>query len=226
MASAGPGPVYSLPPTIGYDNHDQRKIRMPQYSFGGRTKLINKNIVPGPGLNVSGLTRYGPARTFAYSIGPRTFMKDSKNIGPGPANYDLNKSPYVNTTSPPSYSIGRRTMLTNKNICPGPNAYGISVNAIKTAAPAFSIGMRTGLKAKSLSPGPANYGPSTLKTYLPKAPEYSLAPRTFLNAKLVGPAANAYDCMNYKPGKTPPNYSFGVRHSPRAPPMIVACDNT
>lgn len=46
-----------------------------------------------------------------------------------------------------------------------------------------------------------------------------------IHTKIFGPAANAYDRMNYKPGKSAPTYSFGVRHSPRAPPMIVACDN-
>lgn len=64
-----------MPTTIGYENHDQRMVRMPQYSFGRRTKLVSKNLIPGPGLNVSGITRYGPARTYAYSIGGRTFLK-------------------------------------------------------------------------------------------------------------------------------------------------------
>lgn len=136
--SKGPGPVYSLPPTIGYEKHDQRKARMPQYSFGGRTKLIDKNIVPGPGYNVSSLTRYGSAKTGGYSMAPRTFLK-GKNVGPGPANYDLNKSKYVNSPSPPSYSIGRRAILPDKNICPGPNAYGIKDKTAKPSAPAFSM---------------------------------------------------------------------------------------
>ncbi|XP_075147443.1 uncharacterized protein LOC142221585 isoform X3 [Haematobia irritans] len=225
MASTGPGPVYTLSPTIGYENHDQRKQRMAQYSFGARTKFRTKNIVPGPSYNVSALTRYGPAKPFAFTLAPRTFMKDSKNICPGPANYDLSKSRYINSNSSPSYSLGRRTIIRNKIVCPGPNTYGICDKFAKPSAPSFSIGMRTSLKTKSASPGPANYNPRNLKPYSPRAPEYSLAPRTFYHAKIYGPASNAYDRTNYKPGKNSPTYSFGVRHSNRAPPMIVACDN-
>lgn len=85
--------------------------------------------------------------------------------------------------------------------------------------------MRTSLKDKAASPGPAIYNAGNLKTYMPRAPEYSMAPRTILQAKSIGPGANAYDGRNFKSGKSAPAYSFGIRHSSRAPPMIVDCDN-
>lgn len=60
-----------LPPTIGYDKHDLRKHRGPQYSLGARLNPIEKNLTPGPGLNLENKTRYGNARTYAYTISSR-----------------------------------------------------------------------------------------------------------------------------------------------------------
>lgn len=64
-----------MPPTIGYDKHDLRKGRSPQYTMGGRLKIKNSSITPGPGINTEGLTRYGKTTTKAYSMAPRTFIK-------------------------------------------------------------------------------------------------------------------------------------------------------
>lgn len=80
------------------------------------------------------------------------------------------------------------------------------------------------MKVKGGSPGPANYPAGNLKVTMSKAPEYSLSPRIKVIDKRFTPGSNAYDCTNYKPGKTAPAYSFGVRHSKKAPPMIVPCD--
>lgn len=71
----GPGPAYSLPPTIGYDKHDQRKQRSPQYTMAGRLRVRNVNITPGPGINTQGFTRYGRATSNAFSMAARTFIK-------------------------------------------------------------------------------------------------------------------------------------------------------
>ncbi|XP_065363957.1 ciliary microtubule associated protein 1A-like [Calliphora vicina] len=224
MGSIGPGPAYTLPSTIGYEKHDQRKVRSPQYTMGGRLKDRKASITPGPGINTQDLTRYGRATSKVYSMAPRTFVNDAKNIGPGPANYDLSKRAYVNFTAPPSYSLGRRNNINFKNQCPGPNAYGIKDGMVKTSAPAYSIGIKTDTKPKAGSPGPANYPAGNLKTTMPKAPEYSMYARSNLNNKSIVPGANAYDRANYKPGKSSPAYSFGIRHSSKAPPMIVPCD--
>lgn len=43
--------------------------------MGGRLKIKNASITPGPGINTEGLTRYGKTTTKAYSIAPRTFIK-------------------------------------------------------------------------------------------------------------------------------------------------------
>ncbi|KAM7361112.1 ciliary microtubule associated protein 1A-like [Cochliomyia hominivorax] len=225
MGSIGPGPAYALPSTIGYDKHDVRKIRSPQYTMGGRLKDKSISITPGPGINTECLTRYGKISTKAYTMAPRTFIKDSKNIGPGPANYDVSKRPYVSSTAPPAYSLGRVNNFRVKNVCPGPNAYGIKDDMIKRTAPAYSIGLKTSLKTKTGSPGPANYPPINLKTTFNRAPEYSMNSRTKTIDKSFVPGSNAYDRSEYKPGKSSPSYSFGIRHSPKAPPMVVPCDN-
>lgn len=222
--SIGPGPTYSLPTTIGYDKHDVRKIRMPQYSFGARLEQKNKNYTPGPSFNVQDQTRYGRPRVLAYTMAPRTF-RQVKSIGPGPANYDLNRSPYVNSTRPPEYSISRRSSIPNKNVAPGPNAYGVKDHLVKPSAPYYSMGTRSGLKEKGGSPGPANYNPGDINITMTAAPKYTMRPRTKLATKSVGPGSNAYNRMQYLPGKAGPAYSFGVRHSPKAPPMITTCDN-
>lgn len=69
--NAGPGPgAYGLPPTIGYNNHDNRKQRLPQYSFGTRTLIYGADPGPGPGAyQVDKLTRYGPGIGPEYTMG-------------------------------------------------------------------------------------------------------------------------------------------------------------
>lgn len=71
---AGPGPgAYKLPPTIGYEHHDNRKQRMPQYSFGQRTLIYGADAGPGPGgYQVDKLTRYGPYRSPEFTMGGLT----------------------------------------------------------------------------------------------------------------------------------------------------------
>lgn len=53
---------------------DQRKVRSPQYTMGGRLKCRNASITPGPGINTEDLTRYGRVTSKAYTMAPRTFM--------------------------------------------------------------------------------------------------------------------------------------------------------
>jgi len=52
-----------------------------------------------------------------------------------------------------------------------------------------------------------------------------MQPRTAIPGENVGPGPNYYDLMYYRPGRSGPGYSFGVRHHQFAPPMIVRCDN-
>ncbi|ALC45841.1 CG31468, partial [Drosophila busckii] len=74
MCAAGPGPgAYLLPSTVGYEKHDARKERLPQYSFGTRTKMLGGGYGPGPGAyQVDKWTRYGKGGGLQYSMAPLT----------------------------------------------------------------------------------------------------------------------------------------------------------
>lgn len=78
---------------------------------------------------------------------------------------------------------------------------------------------------KKVSPGPAAYGAVDINLKLNRAPIYSMRSRFNMLQENVGPGPNYYDLMYYRPGKKGNAYSFGTRHSPFAPPMIVRCDN-
>lgn len=70
--------MYPLPPTVGYENHDLRKQRLPNYSFGGRTTLKDNICGPGPaGYNVSKLVRYGVSRANRFTMAPKTHLEGS-----------------------------------------------------------------------------------------------------------------------------------------------------
>ncbi|KAH8241312.1 hypothetical protein KR032_007844, partial [Drosophila birchii] len=219
----GPGPgAYMLPSTCGYEKHDNRKQRMPQYSFGMRTTMPGDALGPGPGAyKVDKLTRYGNSKGLEYSIAPRTNIID-KQCSPGPGAHDVHT--FTGTTAP-SYSMGLRTDVNFKKDGPGPNAYKYEVNAVRPAMPKYSMGMQTKVLDKTNSPGPAAYAAGDINVKLNRAPIYSMQARTTVRGENVGPGPNYYDLMYYRPGKSGPGYSFGLRHSQFAPPMIVRCDN-
>ncbi|KAH8346846.1 hypothetical protein KR059_000561, partial [Drosophila kikkawai] len=222
----GPGPgAYMLPPTYGYDKHDNRKQRMPQYSFGVRSALVGEQMGPGPGAyKVDKLTRYGNSKGLEYSMAPRTAIPVERS-GPGPGAHDNHTKPFFTGTQAPSYSMGLRTDLNFKKDGPGPNAYKYEVHAVRPGVPKYSMGMQTKTNMKTNSPGPAAYAAGDINVKLNRAPVYSMQPRTNLRGENVGPGPNYYDLMYYRPGKSGPGYSFGLRHSQFAPPMIVRCDN-
>ncbi|XP_054746872.1 outer dense fiber protein 3-like protein 2 [Anastrepha obliqua] len=222
----GPGPgAYMLPPTVGYENHDNRKQRMPQYSFGTRSYRHEKLLGPGAGAyKVDTLTRYGVSTSNQFTIQGRTYVKE-KNIGPGPGAHDVHLKPFFKGTDAPAYSMSWRNAYAFKSSTPGPNAYGVDVSPIKQAFPAYSMGIRCGLTGKALSPGPAAYGAGNLSVKLPRSPEFSISGRNPYSYKKIGPGPNNYNLIYYRPGKSGQAYSFGIRHNDFAPPMIVKCDN-
>lgn len=73
-STPGPGPgAYALPTLVGYEHHDARKLRMPQYSFGLKNTLKSVTTGPGPGAYMlNDFTRYGGKYSPAYSMGMRT----------------------------------------------------------------------------------------------------------------------------------------------------------
>ncbi|KAM8704297.1 hypothetical protein ACLKA7_008837 [Drosophila subpalustris] len=229
MLPLGPGPgAYALPPTVGYEKHDARKQRMPQYSFGARTNNPNESQPgPGPGAYmVDKVTRFGKGGGLEYTMAPLTPIPDKKE-GPGPGAHDVHEKPFFTGVNAPAYTMAPRDQYKFKDFGPGPSAYKFEVTPIRPAAPAYSMGIQTQVvgNSKQDSPGPAAYGAGDLNIKLVRAPEYSMRSPCKRRTTSVGPGPNYYDLMYYRPGKSGQAYSFGVRHSPFAPPMIVKCDN-
>ncbi|XP_073816227.1 protein CIMAP1D-like [Musca autumnalis] len=223
--STGPSDLYGLPTTVGYESHDLRKQRLPQFSFGTRTQLKDNSIGPGPArYNVDKLVRYGNTKANIYTMASKTIYRE-KSRSPGPLAYQLRDSPIYKGSNPPAYTLGAMNTFFFKNCAPGPNIYGINDAYTKPRAPDYSLGVKKYLPELSRSPGPAKYPRTNLSAIKQSSPSYSLTPRTKYEFKLYGPGSNYYDRMEYKPGKRSPDYSFGVRHSARSGVMIVPCDN-
>lgn len=49
--------------------------------------------------------------------------------------------------------------------------------------------------------------------------------RDGIKTKGYQPGPDQYNLQGYRPGRTGPQFSFGVKHSPYAPPLVVECDN-
>lgn len=76
----GPADLYPLPPTVGFDNHDVRKQRLPKYSMGLRTTQKDNGCGPGPArYNVEKLVRYGVSRANKFSMAPKIFVEGKSN---------------------------------------------------------------------------------------------------------------------------------------------------
>ncbi|ALC45840.1 CG10252, partial [Drosophila busckii] len=222
----GPGPgAYQLPTLVGYEKHDNRKLRNPQYSFGARTNMLGADPGPGPGAyQVDKWTRYGKGGGLQYTMAPQTRIID-KRVAPGPGAHDVHIKPFHKGVNAPAYSIAARNDFSFKKYGPGPSAYKFEIQPIRPQAPIYSMGIQTKLNRKGDSPGPAAYGATDINVKLNRAPQYSMRPPCYIKGENVGPGPIHYNLMYYRPGKTRPAYSFGVHHSPYAPPMIVRCDN-
>lgn len=73
MTDRGPAPSkYSMPPTLGYMNHDVRKEKKPAYSFGLRVDRNVTNIGPGPAkYALADYTRFGRSKRLSHTFGKR-----------------------------------------------------------------------------------------------------------------------------------------------------------
>lgn len=119
-----------------------------------------------------------------------------------------------------------RTYNPDRDQKPAPNAYMYSTKGYKPRAPVYSLSSRIPEIDFTNSPGPARYGGISKNLTNRRAPLFSMKPKIppIRNGTNV-PGPNRYDLNKYSPGNAPPNYTFGIRHSEYAPPMIVQCDN-
>uniref|UniRef100_A0A1A9W895 Outer dense fiber protein 3 n=1 Tax=Glossina brevipalpis TaxID=37001 RepID=A0A1A9W895_9MUSC len=227
MAKETPGPadLYGLPPTVGHENHDVRKQRLPKYSFGVKTEQKILDVGPGPArYNVEKLVRYGVSKANHFTIAPKTNIID-KVKSPGPQAYAVHIFPIFKGSRAPAYSMGKVNTFEFKKCAPGPNKYGIKDTFIRQRAPAYTLGVKKYLAELVRSPGPAGYPAANLNRVKSESPKYTLTPNNVFVRKLYGPGSNYYNRMNYKPGKKSPIYSFGIRHHSKTGSEIKAKRN-
>lgn len=167
--TTGPGPgAYALPPTIGFENHDRRKQRMPQYSFAPRTNMMGPDPGPGPGAyQVDKLTRYGKGGGLQYTMAPQTriigklsydhrnrytktlaspYTIADKRVAPGPGAHAVHERPFFKGVNAPAYSMGARNNFSFKKDGPGPSAYKVEIATIRPTAPVYSMYVRCPLR--------------------------------------------------------------------------------
>ncbi|XP_042336445.1 outer dense fiber protein 3-like protein 2 isoform X2 [Sceloporus undulatus] len=230
----GPGPgCYSLPPTVGFVNHDYTRFASPAYSFHQRlnNSIHPKDSSPGPCYYVEPeLTRFGRARGPSFSILARAKPQGIPET-PGPATYSPGRVPPPSQRRPPSYSIGGRTKYRLVDPVPAPNSYtlpsllGPRVPS-KPSSPSFTI---TGWNARgsysedlSQTPGPGCYKATDPNVYLCRSPAFSMLGRTKKPTShfcTPGPGTHSPEKVTFHRTGAP-SYSLGIRHSDFLMPLI------
>ncbi|XP_012260791.1 outer dense fiber protein 3-like [Athalia rosae] len=214
IGNKSPGPAqYLLPPLTGYPRHDTTKYRNPAFSLRGRQTASLPCNSPGPKYNAKKPPKYPDPK---FSIGSRG-TSVVKSCTPGP--YKLPDAPRA-----PIFSIASRTNPRSAGVTPGP--YNLppvmGCNVIeKPGAPCFTFGARPYGTRCDGGPGP-KFGPMNLDVVKPRAPKFSLRGRQTGGSKSCGPGPK-YD-VSYK-CKCAPKFTFGIKHSECAPPLITECDD-
>ncbi|XP_059209862.1 outer dense fiber protein 3-like protein 2a [Centropristis striata] len=233
----GPGPGrYSLPPTVGYMNHDFTKPSSPAYSFHSRmsSALFSVDSSPGPRYHIDAkVTRFGRMETPSYSILGRGRRPANTFQTPGPGAYSPEKAPPLNAQRrPPSYTISSRTRYRSTDAIPAPNSYclpsllGQQVpNKPSSASFSFSGRRKVGAPSEdlSMSPGPARYDTTNPDIYHQRQPSFSIQKRTKrpnYSSAIPGPGAYSPEKFHTHLPK-PPAFTLGVRHSEFVTPLVV-----
>lgn len=157
----GPG-SYNIPETI-----DKPKVRC---VFGKSSRFIlkNSNTNVGPGSYNLPSTK----SNIAYSMRPKTGLKDPRNGNPGPGHYNPNVN-LVNPKNPGSIFGKDKRDRENANVRAmkniGPGSYNPE---LRNKGPIYSFGKskRSGLNGKQTNPGPGHYN---LKSFLEMYPAYA-----------------------------------------------------
>ncbi|KAF7401099.1 hypothetical protein HZH68_006919 [Vespula germanica] len=223
----GPGPVYKLPPLVGYVGHDPSKHRGPAYSIRFRVGLGEETVGPGPRYNINKLTKFGLDKSPAYTIAVR-YPDTILDLGPGPGAYSPEHClPMNHSRRAPAYSIKSKGQPLQILEGPGPNAYTIPTCIgpripDKRAQAAYTIGGYYEPLLDSLGPGPAAYADLNQNVIKKRYPAYSLKWRHDHAEEYYSPGPR-YN-PTYNTGKRAPKYSFGVRHSECAGNPITSLD--
>ncbi|KNE71850.1 hypothetical protein AMAG_16279 [Allomyces macrogynus ATCC 38327] len=226
----GPGPVYSLPPTLGMDaKYGQRA---PAFSFG--VKIPPKTSSIGPGPAASSPTIPGKSPSFSLQGGFKKTRKDGRAVifgpspdaavdldNPGPAKYCVTATTSV-VPRAPAYTITSRSPEEKPPTTPGPAAYrpptSIGTRQVTVrSSPAPTIAAQRSAKAETKSPGPAAYQPVSPTKVGAAPPAYSLGrrwgdDRDVSYAKTI-PGPGAYNPSLSTNKQAAPAYSFRQKHS-------------
>ncbi|XP_069566809.1 outer dense fiber protein 3-like protein 2a [Brachyistius frenatus] len=236
----GPGPGrYSLPPTVGYMNHDFTKPSSPAYSFHSRmsSAMVAVDSSPGPRYHIDAkVTRFGRMEMPSYSIsgrGRRIGNKDDPSWTPGPGAYSPEKAPPLNAhRRPPSYTIGSRTRYCSEDAIPAPNSYSLPnllgcqvPHKPSSASYTFSARRKAGAPSEDLAmtPGPGKYNSTNPNIYHQRQPSFSMQSRTKrpnYSSAMPGPGTYSPERSHVHLPK-PPSFTLGVRHSEFITPLML-----
>ncbi|ORZ33551.1 hypothetical protein BCR44DRAFT_1438197 [Catenaria anguillulae PL171] len=220
----GPGPVYSLPPTIGI-NAKYIGQRAPAFSFGVKIPLKAASIGPGPAAFSprGGFKKVrSDGRAVIFHANPNAGPAEVDLDNPGPAKYQVTATNSV-VPRAPAYTITSRPPPEKPPAIPGPAAYcpptSVGMKQITVASsPAPTIAPGRTVKMEDKSPGPAAYQPVSPNKLGLAPPAYSLGRRWDKDSEL------GYDVAKTIPGpgaynptlrnkSAAPMYSFRQKHS-------------
>ncbi|XP_076334810.1 ciliary microtubule associated protein 1A-like [Tachypleus tridentatus] len=221
----GPGPgKYLLPGSVGFTGHDITKRRNPAFSFGSRTKIIDKKTTPGPCYLIpSSVNRYGRIEAPAYTLSSRP-VELEPFASPGPGAYSPEKFHPPKERRAPSYSITGRPKLEKEDLKPAPNAYTLPT-CLGPRAPHFRSLPSYTISSRSTvgtfdggtveTPGPNKYEVVDISVTKTKSPGYTLSPRIYPPGNdMQHPGPGAYNPeLVILTTPSSPAYSMGIRHS-------------
>ncbi|XP_026554254.1 outer dense fiber protein 3-like protein 2 [Pseudonaja textilis] len=228
----GPGPgYYSLPPTIGFVNHDYTRFTSPAYSFRQRLNYRAHDASPGPCYYVSPeLTRFGRAKGPSYSMLGRAKAPGLPQ-SPGPGTYSPERLGPSLQQRAPSFSIAARTKSRPVDPVPASNSYILPslLRARIPSRPSKATHALSGKNAKGSAsqdprqmPGPTSYKPRAPAVCFGRPAAFSILKRLQKPTKAFqtpGPGAHSPEKVTiHRTGA--PSYSFGVRHSEYLMPFI------
>jgi len=228
----GPGPArYSLPGSIGTNNHDATMDKAPSYGLGANlgSTLGGKTVGPGPSYKPEpAIQKTGKDNTPKYTMpGRAKDFKTARLPGPGaycPENVTIDKG-----SKAPSYTMRARTVTRKGDNIPASNTYALKSKVGE--APKYSMTGRSNVGGPytdlAKAPGPGKYGKTNPDVTNTKQPQFTMRPRTKMpqdSTKKPGPGAHKIptgqnDMRSNK--SRAPNYSMGVRHSDYLTPLIV-----
>ena len=118
-----PGPIYQVPPSLGYERHTITLSRAPAYSMGGRISEQQRSGSGGPGPAgysiAANYTRTGSAAIPRVSMSGR-HKSLTYSSTPGPGAYAPEKFGDPMARRSPRWSMSDRTSLHKSSDTPGP----------------------------------------------------------------------------------------------------------